>query len=240
MQTNPNHSSSVELPHDYLPPDKFFIPRSQRQRFFYSFTCMTLLGWVVGGIVSLAVENALNSLALPLWQSLSSYLASIAFALVFGADQALVLRPYLSGWLWMLATGAGWLIANGVAISWSGYMSSIAASLNATSSPELVVILGFLSTISYVISGIWLGLCQWLVLRKHTTGAWWWNFVPAIAFFFISLLIWVLSLLQDFIPAAHRTSILYWSGQGFTAVILGVIPAIALCTLRKKYTTKVN
>lgn len=240
MQTNPNHSPSVELPHNYPLPDKFFIPRSQRQRFFYSFTFMTLMGWVVGGIVSLAVENTLNSLALPLWQTLSSYLASVAFALVFGADQALVLRPYLSGWLWMLATGAGWLIANGVAISWSNYISSIATSLNAASSPELIFILGFLSTISYVISGIWLGLCQWLVLRKHTTGAWWWNFLPAIAFFFISLLIWLLSLLQDFFTADHRTSILYWSGQGFTAVILGVIPAIALCTLKKKYTTKVN
>jgi hypothetical protein len=195
---------------------------------------MTLLGWVVGGVVSLAVESTLNGLASPIWQTLSSYLASIAFAVVFAADQALVLRPYLSGWLWMLATGVGWLIANGVATSWSNYILSIAASLDATSSSEAVFILGFLSTISYVISGIWLGLCQWLVLRKHTTGAWWWNFLPAISFFFISLLIWLLTLLQDFLPVAHRTSILYWSGQGFTAVILGVIPAIALCTLKKK------
>jgi hypothetical protein len=240
MQTNSDHSASVAVPHNYLQPEKFFIPRSQRQRFFYRFTLMTLLGWVVGGIVSLAVEDTLNRLDSPVWHILSGYLASIAFAVVFGADQALVLRPYLSGWLWMWATSVGWLIANGVAISWSNYILAIANSLDVAASPELIVILGFLSTISYVISGIWLGLCQWLVLRKHTTDAWWWNFLPAIAFFFISLLIWLLSLLQDFFPTDHRTSILYWSGQGFTAVILGVIPAIALCTLKKKSTTKVN
>ena len=50
--------------------------------------------------------------------------------------------------------------------------------------------------------------------------------------FSISLFIWFVSLLQEFIPEVNRTQILYLSGQGFTAVILGVIPAVALCNCK--------
>ncbi|BAY07443.1 hypothetical protein NIES2098_05590 [Calothrix sp. NIES-2098] len=201
---------------------------------------MTCLGWVVGGLVSIALENLLASLSpgffpdSQMWNSFASYLSSIVFAVIFAADQALVVRPYLPARWWLLATSVGWLIANSVSTAWINYISSIAASFNETLSPEAMVILGGLSTISYIISGIWLGLCQWLVLRRYTVNAWWWNFLPAICFFFISTLIWLLSLLQNFIPEANRTSILYWNGQGFTAFILGFIPAIGLCALKKK------
>ncbi|AFY34861.1 hypothetical protein [Calothrix sp. PCC 7507] len=234
MQTDSNSSSHLDFHQNYPLAGKFFIPRSQRQRFFIQFTFMTFVGWVVGGIASLALEKTLNSWNLPVGNTFISYLSSIVFAVIFAADQALVLRLYLSGWLWILATSVGWLIANGVATAWIKYFVVVAASLNVTSSPDAIVILGFLSTISYILSGIWLGLCQWLVLRRYTAGAWWWNFIPAASFFFISLLIWLLSLLQDFLPLAYRSTILSWSGQGFTAVILGVIPAISLCTLKKK------
>jgi hypothetical protein len=240
MRTDSNNSSHFAPHQNYAEARKFFIPRSQCRRFLIQFTSMTLLGWVVGGIASLALENALNSLDLPVLKTLSTYLGNIVFAIIFAADQALVLRPYLSIWQWMLATSAGWLIANGVAAAWAKYILITASSLNITSSPESIVILGFLSTIAYVMSGTLLGVCQWLVLRRYAAGAWWWNFIPAISFLFISLLIWLLSLLQDFLPVANQTSILYWSGQVFTAVILGVIPAISLCTLKKNYTSKLK
>jgi hypothetical protein len=234
MRTDSNNSAHFAPNENYAEARKFFIPRSQCRRFLIQFTSMTLLGWVVGGIASLALENALNQLDFPVLKTWSSYLSNILFAVIFGIDQALVLRPYISIWQWMLATSAGWLIANGVSAAWAKYIFLIASSLNVTSSPESIVIIGLLSTIAYIMSGIFLGVCQWLVLRKYAADAWWWHFIPAISFLFISLLIWLLSLLQDFLPFANQTPILYWSGQIFTAVILGFIPGISLCTLKKK------
>ncbi|MBE9004508.1 hypothetical protein IQ259_05545 [Fortiea sp. LEGE XX443] len=236
MQTdsnNPNPSNVASTNSNY-PPGRLLIPHSQRRKFVLLFTCMTILGWIVGGIASISVERILaqnlSDAGSFYWVNL---LSNIVFAVVFAADQALVMRRYLSGRLWMIATSAGWLTANGVATAWIDYISSIANSLNQSLSPELGVIFGLLSTIAYIVSGIWLGLFQWLVVRRYTTKAWWWSFVPSISFLFISLLVWSISLLQNLIPEAVRAAILYGSQQSFTAIVLGVIPAISLCTLKR-------
>ncbi|WP_026731503.1 hypothetical protein [Fischerella sp. PCC 9605] len=218
---------------------RLLIPRSQRRKFFIQFTLMTVVGWVVGGIASIAIERtllqALPPIILqqqPIWYWLIKLFSSIVFAVIFAADQALILRRYLSARLWLLATSAGWLIANSVSGGWINYISSIATSLNKTLSFEEMVFFGVLSTISYIGSGIWLGFLQWLVLRQNTAGAWWWSFLPSISYFCISVLVWLLPLVQNLIPEVNRTQALYLSGQGLTAVILGVIPAIGFCTLK--------
>ncbi|WP_341529227.1 hypothetical protein WKK05_07945 [Nostoc sp. UHCC 0302] len=236
MQSDSNSPYHIASTNNDSNSGKFLIPRSQRRRFFIQFTLMTVLGWIVGGIASIAIEKIiLESLAVTAAQqsaifvTLVRFLSNIIFAVVFAADQALVLYRYLPGWLWILATSLGWLIANTVSTAWIGYISSVALSLNQTLSPEAAIIFGFLSTIAYIFSGIWLGICQWLVLRRYTADVWWWNFLPSISFFFISVLIGLLSLVQDLIPEANRT----WIGQGFAAVMLGIIPAIGLCTLQK-------
>ncbi|BBD67437.1 hypothetical protein NIES4072_52680 [Nostoc commune NIES-4072] len=239
MQTDSNSSDDVASANNEPNPGKFLIPRSQRQRFFIQFTLMTLIGWVVGGVASIALEKIILQTSPSVviqpqtWSILVRSLSNVIFAVIFAADQSLVLYRYLSGWQWMFATSVGWLIANGVSTAWINYLSSIAISLNETLSPEQTFIFGFLSAIAYIISGIWLGLCQWLVLRRYTTDIWWWNFVPSISFFWITILIWLLFVVQNLIPEANRTFILYWSGQGFTALILGIIPAISLCTLKR-------
>ncbi|TVP61859.1 MAG: hypothetical protein EA343_13245 [Nodularia sp. (in: Bacteria)] len=231
MQTDSNSPIHVaSTPH----PGKFLIPRPQRRKFFLQFTLMTVLGWVVGGTASIGLERSILGNLPPAdsfhWVKI---LGNIVFAVVFAADQALVLRRYISGRLWILATSTGWLLANSVAFFWVRYISSIASSFNEGVSPELAFIWGFLSTILYILAGIWLGLCQWLVLRRYAKQAWLWNFLPSVSFFFISLFVWFLSLVQDLIPEMNRAPILYWSEQTFTAIILGVIPAIGLCTLKR-------
>ncbi|WP_414562588.1 MULTISPECIES: hypothetical protein [unclassified Anabaena] len=233
MQTDSNSPSRAASTSQ---PRKLLIPRSHRRQFCLLFTLMTVLGWVVGGITSIGLEKTILG-SLPPSDSFHwvRLLGSVVFAIIFAADQALVLRRYLSGGLWLLATTTGWLIANNVAIAWVNYISSIAASLNETASPQVTIILGVLSTVSYILSGIWLGMCQWLVLRRYTKQAWLWNFLPSVAFFLISIFVWSLSQVQDLIPEMNRTPILYWSEQGFTAVILGVIPAIGLCTLKRNF-----
>ncbi|MEH2405719.1 hypothetical protein [Nostoc sp.] len=240
MQTDSNSPDRVASANSEPKPGKFLIPRSQRQRFFIQFTLMTLIGWVVGGVASIALEKIIlesfsPSVALQpqTWSILVRSLSNVVFAVIFAADQALVIYRYLPGLQWIFTTSVGWLIANGVSTAWINYISSIASSLNETLSPEQTFIFGFLSAIAYIISGIWLGLCQWLVLRRYTVGIWWWNFLPSISFLLISILVWLLFLVQNLIPEPNRILILYWSGQGFTAIILGIVPAIGLCTLKR-------
>ncbi len=234
MQTDSNSPDHVASANNEPNPGKFLIPRSQRQRFFIQFTLMTLIGWVVGGVASIALEKIILQSLSPsvaiqpqTWSILVRSLSNVVFAVIFAADQSLILYRYLPGWQWIFATSLGWLIANGVSTAWINYISTIVSS-----SPEETLILGFLSAIAYIISGIWLGICQWLVLRRYTSGVWWWNFLPSISFLLITILVWLLFVVQNLIPEANRNFILYWSGQGFTAMILGIIPAIGLCTLK--------
>lgn len=237
MQSDPQSSPDVAADQSEPNADKFLIPRSRRRKFFIQFTFITVLGWVMGGIASIVLEKIilanLPSASSAQSPTLIAYLSNIVFALIFATNQALVLRRYLSGWLWMLATTLGWLIANGISTAWINYIFSIAASLNESLSPQASLFFGFLSTISYILAGIWLGLLQWLVLRRYTASAWWWNFLPSISFGCISLVVWLLSLVQGLIPASKQMLILYGIGQGMTAVILGIIPAIGLCTLKR-------
>ncbi|MEH2124336.1 hypothetical protein [Nostoc sp.] len=235
MQTDSNSPDRVASTNNKPHPGKYLIPRSQRQRFFIQFTLMTLIGWVVGGVASIALEKIILQSLSPsvatqpqTWSILVRSLSNVIFAVIFSADQALVLYRYLPGWQWLFATSVGWLIANGVSTAWINYISTIASS-----SSEDTLIFGFLSAIAYIISGIWLGICQWLVLRRYTAGIWWWNFLPSISFFWITILVWLLFIMQNLIPETYRTPILYWSGQGLTAAILGAIPAIGLCTLKR-------
>ncbi|MBG1270246.1 hypothetical protein [Nostoc sp. WHI] len=240
MQTDSNSRDHAASTNNEPNPGKFLIPRSQRQRFFIQFTLMTVIGWVVGGVVSIALEKIILQSLSPTvalqpqtWSILVRSLSNVVFAVIFATDQSLILYRYLSGWQWLFATSVGWLIANGISTAWINYISTIASSLNETLSPEQIFIFGFMSAIAYIISGIWLGLCQWLVLRRYTADIWWWNFLPSISFLLISILVWLLFLVQNLIPEATRIPILYWSGQLFTAVILGIIPAIGLCTLKR-------
>lgn len=211
------------------------IPRSQRREFFLLFTFMTMLGWIGGGIASVALEKILRE-NIPadfaqnelLWFRIAKLIASGLFALIFAADQSIPLNKYISGWSWMFATAIGWLVGNTVSTAWIAYIYSMAASTNQIS-PQAAIFFTILPTAAYIFSGLWLGLLQWLVLRKHVKGAWWWNFVPPISYLFISISILLISLLQNFIPVIHRDITLFLLTQGLTALILAVIPAIAFC-----------
>lgn len=216
------------------------IPRSQRREFFLLFTFMTALGWIGGGIASIALETILRN-NIPaylvqnelLWYRIAKLISTSLFALIFAADQSIPLSKYISGWSWMAATTIGWLVANTVSQSWITYISSIAASTTNQISPQTAIFFAILSTSAYIISGLWLGLLQWLVLRRQVKNSWWWIFVPSISYFFISISIFLISQLQNFIPVIHRDVTLYLATQTLTALILAVIPAISFCRLRK-------
>ncbi|MEM7714117.1 MAG: hypothetical protein AAF349_11180 [Cyanobacteria bacterium P01_A01_bin.68] len=215
------------------------IPRPKRREFFLLFTFMTMLGWIGGGIASLALEKILRE-NIPayfvqnelLWYRITKLIATGLFALIFAADQSIPLNKYISGWSWMVATTIGWLVANTVSQSWITYISDLAASTNQIS-PQTSIFFAVLSTAAYIFSGLWLGLLQWLVLRRQVKKSWWWIVIPSISYFTISISIFLISLVQNFIPVIHRDVTLYLATQSLTAFILAAIPAIGFCRLRK-------
>jgi hypothetical protein len=238
MQTDSNRPLNKESNSRVPKLTNFLIPRSHQQKFLLKFTFMTILGWVVGGIASLTLEKTMLQFVSPsvgqelTWYTRERYLSIGLFAIIFGADQGFVVHRYIPGWLWMLATSIGWLVANSISAAWINQITSIASSLNKNLSPQEILLFGLLSTCAYIISGIWLGFLQWLVIRRHTIGSWWWNFLPSFSFLLISIFMGLLSLIQQLIPEVYRAQILYFAGQGLTAIILGVIPGIGLCILR--------
>ena len=220
---------------------KFLIPRKKRRIFFFRFTLMTLLGWVVGGIASLALQRLFVDLLPtvvnvphPVLFAWGEYVSNLLFALIFGVDQALVVRQYISGRRWMITTTLGWLIATNVSAIWIQYIYFQAVSLNQPLSSQQELLFGFVSTLVYIISGIWLGFFQWLILRRYVVGAWKWIFVPAISFFFISISMLLLAQARVFIPQLNQNIVRYFSDQTLTALMLGIVPGVALCAFKLK------
>ncbi|HLO86549.1 MAG TPA: hypothetical protein VK203_16335 [Nostocaceae cyanobacterium] len=240
MSIDSHSSDSAAAANNHPRGSIFLIPLSQRRRSIIQFTFITILGWVVGGIVSTLLEKSLvqilpNAVLLePLTKNLlAKSLNSIVFAVIFAAFQAFVLRRYISSWLWLLATCVGWLLANSVSTTWINYILAIAVSTNKNLSPKAIFFWGFMSTFAYILSAIWLGICQWLVLRLYTKNSGLWIFLPSLAFLCISFLVLLLSQLEPLLPNSYQTVILYWSEQFFTALILGIIPALGLCKLKR-------
>ncbi|HLP89626.1 MAG TPA: hypothetical protein VK184_13670 [Nostocaceae cyanobacterium] len=223
-----------------LQASKFLIPPSQRRSLIRQFTLFTLCGWVIGGMVSFWLEKTIIQilpsnflLDLSTTNLLAAPINNIVFAVIFAAFPAFVLRRYLSGWLWMLATSIGWLLANSVSAAWINSILAIATSANSSLSSRAILFWGFISTLAYVISAVWLGICQWLVLRLYTKNSGMWIFLPSFTFTCISILIFLLSRLSPLIPNINQEIILYWCQQFFTALILGIIPALGLCNLKR-------
>ncbi|WP_313959097.1 hypothetical protein [Umezakia ovalisporum] len=105
---------------------------------------MTILGWVVGGITTMGLENSTLGNLLPVDSfHRVKILGNIVFAVVFAADQALVLHRYISGLLWMLATSTGWLVVNSVGIPPVKHISSVVISFHQGESPDLAFMGGF-------------------------------------------------------------------------------------------------
>jgi hypothetical protein len=240
MQIDPNNPPKHDLSqNDTQSQQLYLIPPDRRRQFFWTYVLMTAVGWVVGGIASIAVERIINeqfiAKATPevqtLWFTWGTYVSLTVFALIFGADQAIVVRRYISGWWWLIATSFGWLTAIKVSNVWREYIEAFGASLNRELVPEEIVILTIASTTAFIFSAIWISFFQWIVLRRYTKQSWWWNLINSLAFALISFLVWLLSLAQDSIPEVYRDLVLYLCEQGLTALIIGIIPAIGFCRL---------
>lgn len=240
MQFEPNQNHAEKSPSSPKISTLFLIPPPERRRFLLRFAFMTILGWVVGGIATLVLLQTFNERIIPtasqpmqwFWYYSWFYVSTAVFSFIFAIDQALVMRKYVSGWLWLLATLLGWLFSQSISHGWVTYIHGLAESLGRDLVTIERIVFVSLSTIAANVAWTWLGFSQWIVLRKYTKGSWWWIFLHTLSFFVISFLVWLLSLGHDFIPEAYRPQVLFLSEQGFSAAVLAIVPAIAACRLK--------
>lgn len=174
---------------------------------------MSGVGLVVGALINdlLALNPAFSEYALKNSKSVI-FLNSLIVGASLGVCQWFILRKYLPGWWWIVATCVGWSISTVFARAWQDYIG------------------GSLSSIFY----IWLGITGWLLLRRKVFTAWWWLFIApfSIYVFKLTAAIVFFALMQVNLSGWRTPSVILI--QNTSGVVFGLIQALILCIFRKK------
>lgn len=191
----------------------FLIPSSEQRRFLILFTLMSGVGLVVGALINdlLTLNPAFSEYALKNGKSVI-FLNSLIVGASLGVSQWFILRKYLPGWWWIVATCVGWSISTVFARAWLGYIG------------------GSLNSIFY----IWLGITGWLLLRRKVFSAWWWLFIApfSVYVFKLTAAIVFFALMHINLSGWRDPSVILI--QNISGVVIGLIQALTLCILRKK------
>lgn len=195
-------------PPTFTPPPAesapLLIPKSERWQFLGLFTLLSVIGGVLGFLVASVIAQGLpESLAI------ARPLERLLVGTVLGVGQWLTLRRYGLDRAWIVATGAGYIIATAIAQS-------------------LTVVGGLFVSLVFIA----LGATQWWVLRSVVQGAWRWILVPAIAFFLSSLVFVLVLLVYSRVTPGDAASFV-WLQVTLQMLILGGVQAAVLTTLRR-------
>ncbi|MBC7871636.1 MAG: hypothetical protein H7Y09_12410, partial [Chitinophagaceae bacterium] len=118
------------------------------------------IGFPPGGALAVALIGRLDT-------PLEGFLGGAAAGAVIGAVQTLALRRRLPvSWEWIAATTGGLAAGVGLSVALFGAETTLNATL--TRAP---------------ITGLIVGIAQWLVLRQHTHRAFWW--IPALTLVYV-------------------------------------------------------
>jgi hypothetical protein len=234
------------------------IPRSGRRRFLIRFVGLTILGFAIGGVLTVVVNLAadrllFNGMSQP--GSPGSIAKEVFVGLLMGATlgtaQWLELRRHLkSSYLWILANSLGYVATSNALflILLSQSSSSVLAQMSTyilgllpiamNQNPvDFIPLLGLAFLLMSSWSGVVIGMPQWLVLRKSLQPVWWWvlaMIVPgAIASSF-----WVMTLVAArFISSTNLFEVLTYLAIASFAVqstAYGVVQGVSLCACRQK------
>lgn len=213
----------------------FLITPLDRFKFTVLFVLATGLGWVLEA----GVLRTLNSPIVPqAWQSgglLGAFVTGLVAGTIVSALQWLVLRRYLSDWLWILASSVGYVLLMTTQEAWWSLLDQLLKNTEwfttvSTMHPRATLLAsGAVSTLLSALCTVWLGIAQWLFLRQYTQFSRWWVMIPAIAVILSSGLFTLGTLLP---PLLNLNLALEPTALG--AGILGTIQAIALCALRQR------
>ena len=232
--TTPLSPATALRPPVMRPSQRWLIPPHNRFAFVVLFVLATGVGWfLTWGILQLP-RGPLAPTAIAQPGLLSTFVIGLVSGLVVSAVQWLVLRRYLSDWLWILAGATGYVLLLLTLEAWWGVLGQVWALPEVMVfmtrwSPTLFATASLMArTVLTTIAAIWLGLAQWLFLRQYARPCSGWIWVPSIAVLLsatVSALVERLSGWGIVLPL--EVSVL-------AAGILGTTQAIALCGLAKR------
>lgn len=212
MAPQPSCSSVPVSTSSVRPARQFLIPRSVQQQFAILFAIASCLGLFAGIWTSQIVL-----IAIPLRNFfLLRFVENFVVGAGIGVAQSLVLRNYISGWSWLVATSFGWSISAIFAQAWDHQVNLV------------------FSSIFY----LGLGIAQWLVLRRYASAARWWILIAPVSVYMFR---WVTHIIFFTLVQTNLSGV--WQIPPFTqiliqtifgAIALGVIQAISLCSFRHK------
>lgn len=213
---------------------QFLIPPYARFQFTIGFTLATGFGWFLIWLILRPVQDPLMPPLAVQRGLVSALVTGLVAGLIVSATQWLVLRRYLTHWLWIVAGTSGYVLFT---ISLELLWNSIGALTNTPLvtdlfeefSPAMVVFAaGGIRVALTTVCAIWLGFSQWLFLRQYTRSNIWWLVVPSIAVLLAS-------------SFASLSVLLLWAGvklpleiNVLAAGILGTTQALGLCKLKKR------
>lgn len=213
---------------------QFLIPPFARFRFAIAFILATGFGWFLIWFVLRSVQDPLMPAQAIQQGLLAALVTGLVSGLVVSAMQWLVLRRYLADWLWILTGTIGYVLLT-VSLEaswrWIGIFTNtrqVIKLFETLPPPTVIVAASGLRVLLTAVCAVWLGLSQWLFLRRYTRSNVWWLVVPSISVLLSSSFA-VLSvlLLSAGVKLPLEINVL-------AAGILGTTQAIALCALRRK------
>jgi hypothetical protein len=155
--------------------DKDFLHKTDDQpgwRFWLLWTFFNALSWGLGWVVSFWIGWGFASLALPLMgktasDSLGWWTVGGLLGLWVGAPQWLLLRKRLpDARMWLLATVVGGVL--GAELGW-------------LAAPQVLQYgVGVETLGAWMVTGLVVGVAQWLVLRRSVSLATWWAAISAL------------------------------------------------------------
>ncbi|GAB4238552.1 MAG: hypothetical protein Kow00121_65420 [Elainellaceae cyanobacterium] len=209
-------------------PTQQLIPAVERVKFVTLYVSLTFILWVLGGILfSLPPLSLIPNLAIRI--SLSALITGLSA----GVGQWFALYPYISSWLWILATAIGAAFA--AVTQHLGYTALLDTLNHPESNQYLAVFTESPLAVLIPLQGItllgfclWFAGAQWLVLRRYAKAAAWWLLTPAIA----TLLVWLILLLQFLLWFLLRQQFL--SDRVLLPGMIAAVQALMLCRFQRR------
>lgn len=213
-------------------PQIWLIPIAQRRRFATTFVLATGLGWLLTSVVLRWLQAPLLTTAEP-ENLLGTFVAALVGGILISGMQWWVLRRHLPDWLWIGVSSVGYVLLVLTQDAWWVFLersfSGNPALTNLSPLSQSLLAGGLNAVLSSICAG-WLGLAQWLLIRRYALSSSFWLLLPSIATFTATLLLALSRASVDYlgVPFAADAGVL---GAG----LLGLCQAIGFCGLRKRY-----
>lgn len=214
-------------------PQIWLIPIAHRLRFATKFVLATGLGWLLTSLVLRGLQTPLLNTTTEPENLLGTFVAALIGGIIISGMQWWVLRRHLPDWLWIGVSSVGYVLLILTQDAWWAFLersfSGNPALTNLSPLSQSLLAGGLNAVLASICAG-WLGLAQWLLIRRYALSSSFWLLLPSIATFTATLLLAISRASVDYlgVPFAVDAGVL---GAG----LLGLCQAIGVCWLRKRH-----